>query len=208
MTAPIQERRDVPLPLKVETRADGKPMIRGMAARYGVRSVDLGRFTEEIKPGAFDNVMRAEGRNVVGLFNHEPNYVLGTERAGTLRLAATADGLAYELDPPSTREDVVELIQRGDVWGSSFAFTVAEGGDEWTTDENGGHLRYIRAIGGLYDVGPVLTPAYRDTTVAVRSLERHLQTHRPALVLPALNRDAKTETALRTFLERHGRKIG
>jgi hypothetical protein len=203
------ERRDVALPLSIETRADGKPLIRGMAARYGVRSVDLGRFTEEIKPGAFDAVMRrAEGRNVVGLFNHEPNIVLGTERAGTLRLAGTPDGLAYELDPPATREDVVELIRRGDVWGSSFAFTVAPDGDEWTTDEQGGHLRYIRAIDGLYDVGPVLTPAYRDTSVAVRSLERHLQTHRPALVLPALKRDAKTEAALRRFLERHGRKIG
>lgn len=202
------ERRDIPLPLNVETRDDGKVVIRGMAARYGVRSVDLGGFTEEIRPGAFDAVMRAEGRNVVGLFNHEPNIVLGTERARTLRLAATEDGLPYELDPPETRRDVVELIQRGDVWGSSFAFTVERDGDEWTTDDDGRHLRYIRVIGGLYDVGPVLTPAYRDTSVAVRSLEKHLKTHRPALKLPALRRDATTEAAIRDFLGKHGRKVG
>lgn len=203
------ERRDVPLPLTVETREDGKALIRGMAARYNVRSVNLGNFTEEIRPGAFDKVLaQAEGRNVVGLYNHEPNYVLGTERAGTLRLLAREDGLGYEIDPPASRQDVIELIQRGDVWGSSFAFTVERDGDEWTTDENGGHLRYIRAIGGLYDVGPVLTPAYQDTSVAVRSLEKHLQTHRPALKLPGLRRDAKTETALRRFLRQHGRQIG
>lgn len=202
------ERRDIPLPLNVETRDDGKTLIRGMAARYGVRSVDLGGFTEEIRPGAFDKVMAGEGRNVVGLYNHEQNYVLGTERAGTLRLVGTSDGLGYEIDPPASRQDVVELIQRGDVWGSSFAFTVERDGDEWTTDEDGRHLRYIRAIGGLYDVGPVLTPAYRDTSVAVRSLEKHLQTHRPALKLPALRRDAKTETAIRRFLRQHGRQIG
>lgn len=208
-TTMSMERRDVPLPLTVETREDGKALIRGMAARYNVRSVNLGNFTEEIRPGAFDKVLaQAEGRNVVGLYNHEPNYVLGTERAGTLRLLAREDGLGYEIDPPASRQDVIELIQRGDVWGSSFAFTVERDGDEWTTDENGGHLRYIRAIGGLYDVGPVLTPAYQDTSVAVRSLEKHLQTHRPALKLPGLRRDAKTETALRRFLRQHGRQIG
>jgi uncharacterized protein len=202
------ERRDVPLPLAVETRESGSPVIRGMAARYHTRSVDLGGFTEEIRPGAFDAVLQSEGRNVVGLYNHESNYVLGTERAGTLRLAATADGLAYEIDPPATRQDVIELIQRGDLFGSSFAFTVARDGDEWTTDDNGKHLRFIRAIDGLYDVGPVLTPAYIDTSVAVRSLEKHLQTHRPALKLPALRRDAQTEKAIRRFLRQHGRKVG
>jgi HK97 family phage prohead protease len=200
------ERRDVPLPLCIETRADGKPLIRGMAARYSVRSVDLGGFTEEIRPGAFDAVMKREGRNVVGLYNHEQNFVLGTERAGTLRVAATDDGLGYEIDPPETRRDVVELIQRGDVWGSSFAFTTKD--DEWTTDDNGGHLRFIRSIEGLYDVGPVLTPAYRDTSVAVRSLEKHLKTHRPALKLPALLRDANTEKIIRRFLRQHGYKVG
>lgn len=202
------ERRDIPLPLTVETRDDGKALIRGMAARYNVRSVDLGGFTEEIRPGAFDAVMKSDGRNVVGLYNHEQNFVLGTERATTLRLVTCDDGLGYEIDPPQTRQDVVELIQRGDVWGSSFAFTVERDGDEWTTDDDGRHLRYIRAIGGLYDVGPVLTPAYQDTSVAVRSLEKHLQTHRPALKLPALRRDAKTETAIRRFLRQHGRQIG
>jgi hypothetical protein len=54
----------------------------------------------------------------------------------------------------------------------------------------------------------VLTPAYIDTSVAVRSLEKHLQTHRPALKLPALRRDAKTEKAIRRFLRQHGRKVG
>jgi len=200
------ERRDIPLPLNVETRADGKPVIRGMAARYRVRSVDLGGFTEEIRPGAFDAVLKAEGRSVVGLFNHDSNIILGTERAGTLRLSATDDGLAYEIDPPESRADVLELIRRGDVYGSSFAFTTKD--DEWTTDENGGHLRYIRSIDGLYDVGPVLTPAYKDTSVAVRSLEKHLQSHRPALKLPALMRDAKTEKSIRRFLRQHGYKVG
>ena len=203
-----KETRSLQETLNLETRDDGKTVIKGMAAMYRVRSVNLGNFTEEIMPGAFDGVMKREKRNVVGVFNHDTNIVLGTERAGTLRLAPTEQGLGYEIDPPATRADIVELIRRGDVYGSSFAFTVAKDGDEWTTDENGGHLRYVRAIEGLYDVGPVLTPAYEDTSVAVRSLDKHLKTHRPALMLPALRRDAKLEKALRRFLRQHGRKIG
>lgn len=201
------ERRDLPLPLMVETRENGSPVIRGMAARYRTRSVDLGGFTEEILPGAFDEVMAAEGRNVVCLYNHDSNYVLGTERGKTLRLSAVTDGLAYECDPPATRQDCVELIKRTDVFGSSFAFSLARDGDEWTTDADGKHLRYIRRIDGLYDVGPVLSPAYGDTSVAVRSLEKHLQTHRPALKLCGLTRNSKNETAIRRFLRQHGRSI-
>ena len=75
---------------------------------------------------------------------------------------------------------------------------------EYLAGEKGGTI----TIDGLYDVGPVLTPAYSDTSVAVRSLEKHLQTHRPALKLPALRRDAKTEKAIRRFLRQHGRKVG
>lgn len=201
------ERRDLPLPLMVETRENGSPVIRGMAAKYRVRSVDLGGFTEEIMPGAFDDVMAAEGRNVVCLYNHDSNYVLGTERGKTLRLSCVADGLRYECDPPATRQDCVELIKRSDVYGSSFAFSLAKDGDEWTTDEDGRHLRYIRRIDGLYDVGPVLSPAYDSTSAAVRSLEQHLQTHRPALKLCGLARNSKNETAIRRFLRQHGRSI-
>jgi len=59
-------------------------------------------------------------------------------------------------------------------------------------------------------VSPVLSPAYEDATasVVVRSYERYLQSHRPALKLPGLSRDAKSEKAIRRFLRQHGYKVG
>ena len=205
------ERRSLPLPLTAETREDGVVVIRGMAARFQTRSVDLGGFTEEIMPGAFDSVMQQQDRNIVSAWNHNMDIPLGSERSGTLRVFLTDDGLGYEVNPPATRADIVELIRIGIAYGSSFAFTIArEGGEEWSRDENGRPLRLVRAVANVYELGPVLTPAYADTsvTVARRSLERFLQTDRPALVLPTLKRNAKSEKSIRRFLRRHGYKVG
>jgi len=187
----------------IETREGEmkKTVIKGMAAMYGMRSVNLGNFTEEIRPGAFSRAIE-NGAMPVALFNHDPNIVLGSLRAGTLRLMQTDEGLAYEIDPPETRADTVELIKRGDVFGSSFSFTVGKNGDEWTTDENGQSLRYINEVSGLFDVGPVLQPAYESTFVSVaqRSLQRHLNQKTVGMY----NRNTNTERSLRRFLARHG----
>ena len=188
----------------IETREGDmkKTVIKGMAAMYGMRSVNLGNFTEEIRPGAFSRAIE-NGAMPVALFNHDPNIVLGSLRAGTLRLMQTDEGLAYEIDPPETRADTVEVIRRGDVFGSSFSFTVSgKNGDEWTTDENGQSLRYINEVSGLFDVGPVLQPAYESTFVSVaqRSLQRHLNQKTVGMY----NRNTNTERSLRRFLARHG----
>jgi phage head maturation protease len=86
--------------------------------------------------------------------------------------------------PPVSRADVLELIQRRDVRGSSFAFTVDKNGESFRTGEDGKAVRQIREVSGLYDVGPVLVPAYPQTSasVAMRSYEAWLaeQTQEPA----------------------------
>ena len=93
--------------------------------------------------------------------------LLGTSRAGTLRLGIDEVGLTYEVDLPQSRSDVYELVQRGDVAQSSFAFQAFE--DDWTTSDQGFPLRTLIS-GRLYDVAPVNTPAYEDTSVGLRSL--------------------------------------
>jgi phage head maturation protease len=62
---------------------------------------------------------------------------------------------------------IIELVQRGDVQKSSFAFRCIE--DEWTITSDGGPLRRLHT-GQLVDVAPVVTPAYADTTAGLRSL--------------------------------------
>lgn len=198
---------DVPeAELVIESRADGRPAIIGYAAVYNRQSLDLGGFREVILPGAFDKILNRQRakQDVVALFNHDSNIVLGRASSGTLELSSDDKGLRYVITPPTTRADIVELIQRRDVKGSSFAFTVGKDGESFATDEGGGALRQIREVSGLYDVGPVVTPAYPQTStqVALRSYEAWLATRQPeeraAIVARrSLVRDAAVAWSLR-----------
>jgi hypothetical protein len=206
------ERRSVALPLTLETREAGKAYIGGYAAKYNVRSTMLGTFREQIMPGAFTRALKEQPHPVVALWNHDPNFVLGSTRSGTLTVDTDDEGLRYSVEVPDTQlgRDLTTLISRGDVWGSSFAFVLRSGSESWDKDEDGTALRTVHEVEGVYDVSPVLTPAYEQATtgVAVRSYERFLQSHRPELKLPGLQRDAKVEKAIRRFLRQHGRQVG
>ncbi|WP_125777187.1 HK97 family phage prohead protease [Antribacter gilvus] len=151
----------------VETRA-GKTnamTIGGYAAKFDRMSQNLGGFVERIAP-TFFNKSRGDGwPGVIARYNHDDNMVLGTSRAGTLRLGLDEIGLAYDVELPSSRADVYELVQRGDVAQSSFAFIVFE--DDWTQSDQGFPLRTL-VSGRLLDVAPVNTPAYEDTSVVTR----------------------------------------
>ena len=147
--------------LNVEERADGLgPKITGYAAVFGKWSEDLGGFREQIKRGAF---AKAIGKSDVrGLFNHDSNYVLGRQSNGTLTIKEDKNGLWMEIDPPDTqiiRDLVLAPIKRGDIKEQSFAFIVAENGDEWKNlhgekpDEP--VTRTITEVDELFDVSPV-----------------------------------------------------
>ena len=186
------ERRVMPFEdedeLTVEPRANGQAAIVGYAAVYNRLSLDLGGFREEIMPGAFDRILnRQRGKaDVVALFNHDSNIVLGRTSSGTLELSSDEKGLRYVVTPPASRTDIMELIARRDVRGSSFAFTVDKSGERFRQTDEGKTIRQIREVKGLYDVGPVLTPAYpaSSATVAMRSYQAWLseQQEQPAEV--------------------------
>jgi HK97 family phage prohead protease len=207
-----RERLHSQLPLDIERRGNGKSYIAGYAAKYNVRSTLLGNFREEIKPGALDRALREQSHPIVALWNHDSNQVLGSTRSGTLTVETDDIGMRYAVEIPDTSlgRDLQVLIARGDVWGSSFAFAIASRDGESWAEEDGQAVRYVHEVDGVYDVSPVLSPAYEDATASVvmRSYERFLQSHRPALKLPALKRDASTEAALRAFLAKHGHKVG
>jgi HK97 family phage prohead protease len=154
---------------KAELRAvDGdRHTIGGYAAVFNRNSKNLGGFIEVVDPIAF-NQSRGDGwPDVIARYNHDDNQLLGTTAAGTLRMGLDKYGLAYDVDPPRAMEYVTELVQRGDVRKSSFAFRTID--DDWTMTEQGYPLRRLTGV-QLVDVAPVNTPAYADTTAGLRSL--------------------------------------
>ncbi len=155
---------------RVELRAASeKRTFGGYAAKFNKESKNLGGFIERIDAGFF-NKSRGDGwPDVLARYNHDDNMLLGTTAAGTLRLSVDDTGLEYEVDPPQSRADVFELVQRGDVGKSSFAFQVFE--DDWHSSDQGFPMRTL-VSGRLIDVAPVNMPAYDDTTVGLRSLAR------------------------------------
>jgi uncharacterized protein len=167
--------------LAVEERADepgGRPKtyLVGYAAVFGQDSVLLGDFIERIEPSAFDIVKSGKDKRgkplaTRGLFNHDPNHLLGRYPV-TMRMWVDEKGLKYEILLPESRRDIAESVRRGDLRGSSFSFIVAPGGERWHY-ENGQSIRTVTAIKALVDCGPVTYPAYEASSVAVaqRSLQ-------------------------------------
>lgn len=169
------ERRFLPdgvAGIALQERAEGEtPTIQGYGAVYydGTAGTEFRLWdgaVERVMPGAFDAVL-SKGDDVGGLFNHNPNQVLGRRSAGTMTLSSDAKGLLYNIDPPDTTmsNDVVALIRRGDVRGSSFSFIPVK--QEWRT-ENGVDIRELQSV-EMQDVGPVTFPAYDNTTTGIRS---------------------------------------
>jgi HK97 family phage prohead protease len=156
----------------VEHRNESERSVVGMAAIYESET-NLGWFRERIEKGAFDEALAKS--DVRALFNHDPNHLLARTSSGTLDLRLTDKGLEYSFDLPNTSSgnDLLELMKRGDITQSSFAFTVAEQSWEERQMENGEweYTRVIKRVEELFDVSPVTYPAYKDTTVALRSFE-------------------------------------
>lgn len=170
------ERRTTILRVELRNGPDGRPgrLLGGYAAVFNRDSRNLGGYVERIVPSFFDQEFRSGwpgvGAGVIARFNHDPNFLLGTTRSGTLQLKLDGTGLDYTVDVPETRSDVYELGQRGDLNGSSFAFSVDSDGCEWSYNDLGITQRTLLQ-GRLIDVAPVSEPAaYPDATVALRGL--------------------------------------
>ena len=169
-TSGIERRAYQPVEVRVSDDGDA-PKIVGHAAVFDELSEPIGfvfPFRERIQRGAFKNSIGTD--DVRALWNHNPDWVLGRNKAGTLRMREDDRGLAVEINPPDTQwaRDLLTSIRRGDVNQMSFGFQVIE--EEWST-ENGESIRTLKKV-RLFDVSVVTYPAYPQTDVAVRSIER------------------------------------
>ena len=154
---------------------DGKPsVIEGYAAVYydGTRATEYELWPgtlERIMPRAFDDRLTDDVR---ALFNHDRSLLRG-RNGGSMRLFADDIGLRYEIDVSETSvcQDLLIHLERGDVTGSSFGFrgAIAEWEMQTPIGDYTADVRNITGFASLFDVGPVVDPAYTGTTAAARN---------------------------------------
>ena len=195
MTPDLEIRTASLGPVELREGGSGIGQMTGYAAVFNRHSQNLGGFVEQVDPAAFNKSL-GDAVPVMARMNHDDAHLLGTTWAGTLTLEADGTGLRYTVDLPDTQSgrDAKVLAARGDMKWSSFAFRTIE--DEWSQTEQGFPLRTLRSV-QLVDVAPVNSPAYLDTSVALRSLAA--QTPEPVIV-PVSSGDPHSPVALRARL--------
>ena len=160
------ERRQIVRDLEIRQEGDGMT-LRGYAAVFNSPSQPL-PFTETIEPGAFRDSLKSRN-DIKLLWNHDTGTVLGSTRAGTLKLTEDLNGLLVEAQLPDTQagRDAATLIRRGDVNAFSFGFRVPVGGDEWPSASE----RILKRV-NVHEVSLVAFPAYTATegTASVRGM--------------------------------------
>lgn len=164
----MRERRTIVTDLQIRSEGDAGVVIGGHAPVWNRYSQNLGGFVEQVAPGATTKTIQ-EG-DIRGLLNHDPNLLLGRNKADTMRLTEDNIGLDFAIDVPDTTagRDLVVSARRGDINGSSFSFNVVGNGVEWGFTADDFPLRTLTEI-KLYDVGPVTFPAYLDSESGLRS---------------------------------------
>jgi len=200
------ERRYTLVPVELRARGDRR-RIGGYAAIFNRASANLGGFIEVVLPSAFNNNRARGWPDVLARYNHDDNMLLGTTGGGTLSLDVDETGLNYEVDPPEARADVVELVDRGDVRKSSFAFRMVENGDDWSMSDQGYPQRNLLEV-QLVDVAPVNLPAYADTSAEPRSIDAALASlaHKVSADIEEVRKLAAENELRRFFVRTDGPK--
>lgn len=168
------ELRAYDIEVRVDGEGDKTPKIVGHAAAFDKLSNDLYGFREKIARGCFAKTIGKD--DIRALWNHDPSYVLGRNKSGTLRLAEDDKGLAIEIDPPDTQwaRDLMVSIKRGDVNQMSFAFRTIS--DKWEDMDKKTAIRTLLEV-DLRDVSVVTYPAYPQTDVKVRSAQEVFESY-------------------------------
>jgi len=148
--------------------------IEGYGIVFNKESRDLGGFREIISPSAVEGVI--EKSDILALMDHKMErgvLARSTNGQGSMRLTTDSKGVKYSFTAPNfdLGNELVEGVRRGDIRGSSFAFSVKPEGATYEQRRDGSVLRTITQFDGIFDMSPCYRGAYVDTTVALRSLD-------------------------------------
>jgi HK97 family phage prohead protease len=172
----MRTERAIPVPAKLEVRSDGNEHVfTGYAAVFGAPSLPM-PYTETVEPGCFARslVNPPNGRQTF-VVDHDDSRLLASTKTDRLNLAEDSTGLLTESRMVDTTyaRDLRALAEADELSGMSFEFSATKGGAPFSSDGKRRSLKEVR----LYHVTVLTgkTPAYTETTAAVRALANQLE---------------------------------
>lgn len=155
---------------------EGYAVVFGQESRVMYDKEKRRAFVEVIEKGAItEELLRS--CDVKAVLEHNKQRLLARcfRGVGSLTLELDDYGLKYRFDSPNTVDGdfVVEMIKRGDIFGSSFAYFTndKDKGKVTYSMKDGLVLRTVHKIDRITDISPVADPAFFGTDVTVRSMD-------------------------------------
>lgn len=170
---PVQDEEEEPIDNNVE-EVEEERIIEGYAIVFNELSEDLGGFREMILPEAVNEEL-INNSDIYYLYNHNNDSIplaRSNHGVGSLELAIDSKGLKYRFN--CINSEFYELVKRGDLDKSSFAFSLPKdgSGEIWEKNSEYNYIRKITKIEQLYDCSAVLVPAYSQTELYARNLNK------------------------------------
>lgn len=162
-----RHRRSYDFTVTRQDDTDDGLTLEGYAAVFGQQTTIrdwLGEYEETVAKGAFAKTLQE--RTPILQFDHGSHNMIGSIPIGSIRKLTEDDhGLFVRarLSDNWLVQPVRDAIRDGAITGMSFQFAVTR--DEWDKEQT---FRTIREV-KLFELGPVVWPAYEQTTVGVRS---------------------------------------
>ncbi|MBQ1903510.1 MAG: HK97 family phage prohead protease, partial [Ruminococcus sp.] len=164
----------------------GISTLKGQPIVYNSPTDIGGYFREVIEQGALDG---ANLKDVPLLVNHNEQMIpvarsRNNTPNSTMRLLITEKGLEMEADIDTERNmtarELDSAVERGDLDGMSFKFTVDD--ERWEGLETDYPTRHILKLGYIAEVSAVTFPAYQATSIEqLRDCKNALDNARAAL---------------------------
>ena len=176
-------KRNFTFDIRADTDEESGAYITGRPIVFESKT-DLGYCDEVIRRGALDD---ADLSDVRFLVNHNTDMIpLARSQAGnknsTMQIQTDKDGLTMrvnlDIENNAEARALYSAVQRGDISGMSFMFTIT--GDEWENLDSEHPTRYINTIGQVAEVSAVTFPAYESTEISARD-KRAVEEARKAL---------------------------
>jgi HK97 family phage prohead protease len=165
------------------SKEEEKGIIEGRAIVYN-RETDLGWFREVIAKDALKNTNLKDVRFLV---NHNTDMIplarsRNNNENSTMHLIVDDEGLGIrvklDIENNSDARNLYSAIERGDITGMSFMFTIRK--EEWDESDKEHPKRTITDIEQVFEVSAVTFPAYEDTEINARC-KTELESYRSTL---------------------------